>query len=263
MPTRNIHGQELYYEERGRGPALALLHGFPLDGRMWEQQLASLSDRYRVIVPDLPGFGRSRLEAAFTIESLADDVHELLKALEALPSALAGLSMGGYVALAYVKKYPTDLRALALVDTKAEADSPQAREGRQKMIELVRTSGPRAVADAMQPKMLSPDTISHRPQQVRALREMMENCPDATIENALAAMRDRRDFTNVLPSITVPTLIVVGESDAITPPEVAQAMGRAIPSSEVVVIRGAGHMSPLEQPEQVSAALRSFLDRLP
>ena len=259
MTTRNPDSEPLHLQERGKGPPLVLLHGFPLDGRMWASQLEELSDQYRVIVPDLRGFGRSRSNQSFTIESLADDVHALLESIGALRCVLAGLSMGGYVALAYVKKYLSDLRGLALVDTKAEADSPQAREGRQKMIELVRTSGARAVADQMQPRMLSPDTIAHRPQQVRTLREVMESCPPETIERALAAMRDRPDYSGILPSVAVPTLIIVGESDAITPPDQAQAMARAIPKSEVVLIQGAGHMSPLEHPEQVNQALRRFL----
>src|SRR4051794_16033318 len=119
----------LPYTDRGRGEPLVLLHGFPLDRRMWDAQTEKLSDHYRVIAPDLRGFGQSRRSDPFTIESLADDTHLFLEQLAAAPCVLAGLSMGGYVALAYAKKYAADLRGLVLVDTKAEADSPQAKEG--------------------------------------------------------------------------------------------------------------------------------------
>src|SRR3954471_5470103 len=135
----------LPYTDRGRGAVLVLLHGFPLDRRMWDAQVEKLSDHYRVVAPDLRGFGQSRRSDPFTIESLADDTHLFLEQLAATPCVLAGLSMGGYVALAYAKKYPADLRGLILMDTKAESDTPQAKEGRAKMIELARSSGATAV----------------------------------------------------------------------------------------------------------------------
>jgi pimeloyl-ACP methyl ester carboxylesterase len=131
----------LPYTDRGRGDALVLLHGVPLDRRMWDAQVERLSDHYRVIAPDLRGFGRSVRHDPFTIESLADDIHLFLEQLMACPCVLAGLSMGGYVALAYAKKYQSDLRGLILVDTKAAGDTAEGRQGREKMIELVRLSG--------------------------------------------------------------------------------------------------------------------------
>lgn len=266
IKTQSVNGITLSYQERGRGARnVALLHGFPLDSRMWEQQLAALGDApggYRVVAPDLRGFGQSRSETPFTIESLADDVHALLSAVGALPTVLVGLSMGGYVALAYAKKYSADLRGLVLVDTKAEGDTTEGKTGRQKMIDLVRKEGSKAVADQMRPKMLAKDAAEQRPQQAQALRRNMESCPPKTIEHALAAMRDRPDRSSELSSIKVPTLVVVGESDAITPPDVAQAMSKKIAGAELVTIRGAGHMSPMEQPEQVNRALRAFLERI-
>lgn len=263
MSSRIAHGNSLSYTDRGRGGTLVLLHGFPVDSRMWEAQIAELSDPYRVIAPDLRGFGQSHAEDPFTMESQADDVHALLEQIGALPCVLAGLSMGGYIALAYVRKYWGDLRGLVLVDTKAEADTAEQREGRQKMIELVRAHGSTAVADQMLPKMLAEDTPRRRPAVAQALGAMMEACPPMTIENALAAMRDRPDQTPNLPLITVPTLIIVGDADAITPVAVAQSMRRRIPRAQLAVIKGAGHMSPMEQPAQVNQALARFLDRLP
>jgi 3-oxoadipate enol-lactonase len=262
MPQRSVNGTTLNYLEQGTGTPLVLLHGFPLDSRIWRQQIAALSDRFRVIAPDLRGFGQSKSDDAFTMQSLADDVHALLTDLGALPAILGGLSMGGYLALAYAKKYPSDLRGLALIDTKAEPDTPEGKQGRQKMIELARSQGSKAVADAMMPKMLAPDADTSRPQVKRELDQIMNAQTPLTIEHALAAMRDRADFSAELPKIATPTLVIVGEHDAITPPAGAEAMSKAIPRSNYVMIRGAGHMSPMEQPQQVTDALRRFATAL-
>jgi pimeloyl-ACP methyl ester carboxylesterase len=261
MPERDIDGAKFYYTEQGSAaggqgaakPPLVLVHGFPLDSRMWEAQVAALAPARRVVAPDLRGVGRSRTDEPFTIESQGDSLRALL----------AGLSMGGYVALAYAKKYPGDLRGLILVDTKAEADTAEGKQARDKMIDLARKEGSKAVADQMMPKMLAKDAAEQRPQAASALRRIMESCPPATIANALAAMRDRPDRSGELSSINVPTLVLVGDGDAITPPDVAESMAQKIPGARLVVIRGAGHMSPMEQPEQVNRAMRGFLDGLP
>jgi pimeloyl-ACP methyl ester carboxylesterase len=258
MPTKTVNGHEIGYEEAGHGTPLVLLHGFPLDARIWAKQREALASKFRVITPDLRGFGKSASGATFSLEDLADDVHALLAELKALPAILGGLSMGGYVSLAYVKKHPADLRGLILIDTKAEGDTPEGKQAREKMIQLVREEGSSAVAEQMMPKMLAPDAEKARPGVARELRQIMENCPPLTIEHALSAMRDRPDHSSNLPSIAAPTLIIVGEHDAITPPKVAEAMHSAIPKSKLEVIKGAGHMSPMEQPEQVNRAIASF-----
>lgn len=267
MPTREINGISFSFDDHGSGIPLLLLHGFPLDRRMWGEQvwgeqMADSSLPGRRIAIDLPGFGKTQPPEAFTIPSLAKTIRELLAQLDALPCVLAGLSMGGYVALNFAREFQGDLRGLILVDTRAEADTAQGKENRQKMIELVRTKGSGAIADQMQPKLLSSDTVAHRPYQVRALRRMMEAVPPQTIEIALSAMRDRPDMTEALGSITVPTLILVGDADEITPPAVAQSMQKKLPDAELVIVQGAGHMSPLEQPAQVNRAIRNFLGRI-
>lgn len=262
MPQRTVNGTTLHYQEQGAGKPLVLLHGFPLDSRIWREQLTGLSDRFRVIAPDLRGFGQSKSADPFTMESLADDVHALLADLGALPCVLGGLSMGGYVALAYVKKYPTDLLGLALIDTKAEGDTPDGKHAREKMIELARSQGSKGVAEQMMPKMLAPEADTSRPQVKRELDPIVNGQSPLTIEHALGAMRDRPDFVADLPSIATPTLILVGEHDAITPPAGAEKMSQAIPKSTYVVIRGAGHMSPMEQPQQVTDALRRFAGQI-
>jgi len=259
MPEVNVNGQSLSYAERGRGLPLVLVHGFPLDNRIWESQLANLSDKYRVIAPDLPGFGKSQPPKSFTMQSLADTLHAFLMQIKATPCALAGLSMGGYMTFAYERKYPTTLKALLLVDTKAEADTTDGKAGRNKMIETVRTSGSPAIAAAMLPKMLSPQSQESRPQLVQQVKSIMEACPPQTIEYALSAMRDREDYRDCCPSVALPTLIIVGDADAITPPAVAESMQKSIPHSKLTIIKGAGHLSTMEQPEQVNQSIRAFL----
>lgn len=253
MPTCKANGIKIEYEERGSGPALVLLHGFPLDRRIWDDALKLLAAKFRVIAPNLRGFGQSTDDSPFTIESLAKDVHHFLDLIGALPCVLGGLSMGGYVAQGYAQQYPSDLNGLVLIDTKSAADTPEQKQGRQAMIDLVRKSGSKAVADQMFPKMIA--AASAKSPAAQKLRSMMEACPPVTIEHALAAMRDRQDYTAMLPRLGKPILIVVGAEDAIASPEVARAMHAAAPGSKLAIIPGAGHMAPLENPKAFAEAM--------
>jgi pimeloyl-ACP methyl ester carboxylesterase len=262
MPARTVGNASFYYEESGRGLPLVLLHGFPLDSRIWRKQRESLADSFHVITPDLRGFGKSQSNESFTMKSLADDVHAFLAEIGALPAVLGGLSMGGYVALEYVKKYPTDLRGLLLIDTRAEGDSTEGKQARTKMIELVKEKGPPAVAEQMMPKMLAPDSLKGKDDVVRELQQIMQSCPATTIINALLAMRDRTDHTSDLPSIGAETLIVVGEADSITPVASAEKMHTAIPNSQLTIIPKAGHMTSMEQPQALNDAIHSFITSL-
>lgn len=260
MPHLTIQGSTFHYLEQGTGPALVLLHGFPLDARMWRHQISGLSDAYRVIAPDLRGFGQSRSGDSFTMDSLAADVRAILKQLGALPCVLGGLSMGGYVTLAYAKMCPTDLKAIILMDTKAEADTPEAREGRKKMIQSVHSAGSPGVADAMLPKLLA---LAYQNSPLAGeVRQMAEQCPPGTLVNALGALRDRPDRTDDLASIAESVLVIVGDQDAITPPQIAREMHGRIPNAQLEIIPNAGHMSPMENPDAVNAAIRKFLGRV-
>lgn len=262
MPHLNANGANLFYHESGYGLPVVLLHGFPLDHRVWHTQVAELSGMCRVITPDLRGFGHSHNNAPFSIQSLAEDVYVLLSQIRALPCVIGGLSMGGYVALAYERAYASTLRGLMLIDTRAAGDTPEGKAGRDTMIELAKTSGSSGVADKMMPKMLAPASIDGRPELVAEMKSIMENCPSQTVQHALAAMRDRADFRPTLSRIAAPTLIVVGEADVITPKSEAEEMHKSIRGSTLTVISGAGHTSPLEQPQQVSRAIRHFLGTL-
>jgi 3-oxoadipate enol-lactonase len=259
MPTATVNGVTLSYTDAGQGPAVVLIHGFPLDARMWQRQVESLSRRFRVLAPDLRGFGKSPSIEPFTMESLADDVRGLMAEVDALPAVVCGLSMGGYVTLAMARKYPADLRAMVLIDTRAEGDSAEGKSGREKAIDLVRQGGTKAIAEQMLPKMLSEHSRQNQPQVVDEVRRMMESCPPRTIEHALAALRDRDDCSTMLPSIAVPTLIIVGENDTLTPPDLSRAMHKSIPRSQLAIIPRAGHLSPVEQPDAVTREIERFI----
>jgi 3-oxoadipate enol-lactonase len=244
----------LHYIEKGHGLPVVLIHGFPLDSRMWQGQIEDLAGICRVIAPDLPGFGKSGSAGNFTMASAASEVRELLEKIGALPCVLGGLSMGGYVALAFAKQFPGDLKGLMLIDTRAEADSPQGKQNRQAMIELAAQKGSAAIADQMLPKLIADQSIEP------AVRAMVESCSVATIQYALAAMRDREDMTAFLPTIKVPTLVLVGAQDILTPPTLAEGMHNAIANSILAVIPGAGHLSPMERPKEVCAAIGKFVE---
>jgi 3-oxoadipate enol-lactonase len=259
MPRKTINGAAIHYDERGSGPRVVLLHGFPLSSRIWSHQLENLSREFRVIAPDFRGFGQSPPAGPFSIESLADDIHALLAAIGAVPCALGGLSMGGYVAFAFAKKYPNELRSLILVDTRSEADTADGKAARNKMIEQLRAGGPKVVADLMLPKMLTEATIKTNPRLTAEVRSIMQTCPAQTIEQALIALRDREDYSSFLPSIAVPTLILVGDADPITPPSMAQILHKAIPRSKLKIISNAAHLTSTERPSEVTEAIQSFL----
>ncbi len=251
--------QLLQHREAGKGTPLVLVHGFPFDSRMWDDQLAGLADDFRVIAIELPGYGQSAPPRPFTVASAAEEIHALLKSIGALPCILGGLSMGGYVCFEFAARFIADMRAMVLSDTRCDADGPEAKENRNRMIQVARERGSTAIADIMEPKLLAPDTPKNRPSVRQKLRQIMESVSPQTIEHTLAALRDRSDSTGRLKTISVPTLIVMGQQDAITPLAVAQAMQQGIPGARLAIIAGAGHMPPMEQPDQFNRTVRDFL----
>jgi 3-oxoadipate enol-lactonase len=259
---------ELAYVDRGSGPPILLVHGFPLDHTMWAAQIDALVAQYRVIAPDLRGFGESTLGdadpwAGVSMERYADDLTELLDALRIhQPIVLAGFSMGGYVAWQFVRKHAARLRALVQCDTRAAADSEEARAGRLKMADHVAEWGSARVAEMMGPKLLAARTFETKPEVVAAVRRVVEHTSPASIAAAQRGMAARPDMTSFLSQINVPTLVVAGTEDVISPPEEMQAIAAAIPSAEFVEIPDAGHMTTLENPAAVNAALTRFLARI-
>jgi 3-oxoadipate enol-lactonase len=261
MPHAAVNGTKLFYHESGRGIPVVLLHGFPLDHRVWHNQVHDLATICRVITPDLRGFGQSHGGGDFTMTSLAEDLYLLLSQIHALPCVLGGLSMGGYISLAYERQFAATLRGLMLIDSRAAADTPEGRAGRDAMIDLAKTSGSFAVADSMMPKMFAGGSLENT-ELVKELKSIMDACPAQTIQYASAAMRDRADFRPTLSHIAAPTLIIVGESDVLTPPAMAQEVHGLIKGSTLSIIPNAGHMAIMEQPQQVSRTIRQFLTKL-
>ena len=227
---------------------VVLLHAFPLSSAMWRPQAEDLSNEYRIITPDLPGFGNNPATAT-SIELMADDVAGLIHE----PVVLGGLSMGGYVALAFARKYPAKLRALILADTKAEPDDATGKANRDKLITFAESHTARDVIDTLMPKMVSSPAAA---EQVRALAAAQST---AGIANALRALRDRPDSSNMLPAIRVPTLVIVGGEDQLTPLTVARSLAGRIAGAKLEVIPGAGHISNLENPTAFNESLRKFL----
>lgn len=254
---------ELGWEEAGQGLPLVLLHAFPLNRRMWQAQQQALAVRYRVITPDLRGHGESAVgEEDSTMERLAEDVARLLDALGLERVVLGGLSMGGYVAFAFLRRYAARLAGLILADTRAGADTEEGRRGRFETAAVAEKEGSAAIAERLLPKLLAPATHEKKPEVVRAVREMILATSPAGIARALRGMAARPDSSPLLPTINVPTLVLVGEEDMLTPPAEAEAMARSIPGAKLVKIPAAGHLSNLEQPAAFTAAVEEFLARL-
>ncbi|NBW85563.1 MAG: alpha/beta fold hydrolase [Planctomycetia bacterium] len=246
----------------GSGLPLLLLHAFPLDHSMWERQ-GPLAESLRLIAPDQRGFGGSQGSLPQSMEQLADDAVALLDALHvAAPAVVCGLSMGGYVAQHVAARHPGRVAALVLVDTKLEADTPEARTGRADLAAKVGRLGQSILADAMVPRLLAAGPQSQavdRDGIEEMLRRTIAAQPVETIQAALAALGARPDMSEALRRVRVPTLLVVGAEDAITPPACMEAATRVLPEARLLVVPGAGHMTPLERPDLFNAALLEFL----
>jgi pimeloyl-ACP methyl ester carboxylesterase len=266
MNTMTLRASQtpIAYQDQGTGPGLVLLHAFPLDSSMWRHQVGALADRVRVIAPDLPGFGQSAVSAGLTIDSVADVVAELLDHLGMNERVVVGgVSMGGYASLAFARLYPQRVRALVLADTKADPDDETARANRDKMIQLATDQGSEAVVDQLLPKLLAPVTASGKPDLVKLVRETAARQRADGLVAGLKALRDRPDARPGLSHVSFPTLVVVGEQDAINPPDKARELAVGIPNARLVTIPDAGHLSNLENPVAFTNAVREFLDALP
>jgi len=248
---------------RGEGPAVLFIHGYPFDHTMWAHQIAAL-DGFRRIAPDLRGLGRSDApDLGYGMGIYADDLAALLDTLGVDQVVLCGLSMGGYIAFEFLRRWRRRVRGLVLMDTRAEADSAEGRRGREDAAATAKEGGADAIAELMLPKVLGPATLAGSPEVVERVRGMMTAAPVPGIVGALGAMRDRSDSTPLLPTLDgLPTLVLVGEDDGVTPLDRARAMATAIPGARLVVIPGAGHLPPMEQAAATTHALADFLRSL-
>lgn len=254
--------EALAHAEVGRGLPVVLLHAFPLNRSMWDPQIAALFGECRCIAPDLRGFGDSPRGGPHTMDRYADDVAALLDALQIDRAVIAGLSMGGYVALALWRRHRTRIRALVLADTRASADTAEGAQKRIDLIAVARSQGVGAVIDKQLPGLVGKSTREKQPDLVERIRSIMARSSVEGIVGGLEAMRTRPDSTDLLAGIDVPTLIVVGAEDTVTPLKDARAMHAAIPSSRLEVIPEAGHLSNLERPAAFNTALSDFVGSL-
>lgn len=255
-----VNGVNLAVDVRGQGPAVLFIHGYPLDHTVWEHQLAHLEGCMR-IAPDLRGMGQSDApDLGYSMATYAEDLLALLNTLGVDRVVLCGVSMGGYIAFEILRRARDRVRALVLMNTRAEADTPEGRKARDVAAAQAREGGAESIAASMLPKMLARTAPAENPALVERIRVMMESTPVSGILGAISALRDRPDSTALLPRLNgLPALIVVGEDDQITPKDCAQAMADAIPAARLTVMPGAGHLSPVERPDAVTALMAEFL----
>ena len=247
----------LRFSESGKGTPVILLHGFPLSSETWNAQQSGLSERWRVIVPDLRGHGKSPApDEAYSMEAMARDLLALLDSLRIPKAVILGHSMGGYVTLAAAKIAPERFLALGLVASQAAADTDEARQGRFKLVEKVRVEGSAAVAAALIPRLFAPGADA---KIVEAARQLILNTPPAGIIGTLQAMAARENTEAVLKNMKVPVLLLAGEHDQIIPLAKSQALAAAVPGATLSVIEKVGHMPMLEDPSRTTAAIGEFL----
>ncbi|MFN2565458.1 MAG: alpha/beta fold hydrolase [Gemmatimonadaceae bacterium] len=250
----------LAYDDVGAGLPIVFLHAFPLDRSMWAPQVGALVRQGRCIAPDLRGFGQSGVAPPYSMDRYADDVAELLDGLAAEPAVVVGLSMGGYVAFAFWRRHRAKVRALVLADTRAGADTEEGREKRRRLIEVARSRGSSTIAEMQIASMVGQATRERRPDVAETIRAMMAAAPVDGIVGALEAMMARADSTPTLATIDVPTLIVVGEEDTLTPQTEALSMHERIRGSRLEVISQAGHISNLERPAAFTHVMNEFVE---
>lgn len=251
MNTIKVNGIDLAYARHGQGAPLLLLHGFPLDHTSWKQVAPLLENNFDMILPDLRGFGESTMSNnPYRISDMADDLAGLLDHLGIKKTAMAGHSMGGYVSLAFAKKYPQRVSGLALVSSQAAADAPERRDGRYKTAQDVAEKGVSVMVEAMTPKLSAHANVQ------ASVREMMKRQKPSAMIGALKAMAERENLLPLLSSFGFPLLLIHGDQDELIPLARSQEMKAALPASQIVVMQGAGHMPMMEFAKETADALK-------
>jgi pimeloyl-ACP methyl ester carboxylesterase len=256
---------KLAHDDGGSGPVVVLLHGFPLSRVMWQHQRHAIESTHRLITPDLRGHGESSApEGVYTMDEMADDVVELLDQLKIdQPIVLGGLSMGGYVALSLVCRHPSRVRGLMLIDTRAAADTPEAARLREATAQAVlQANYAGSIIETMVPRLFGKTTLEKHPGRVGPILAAMEKTPTQGVAGALRGMASRPDRRADLASINVPTLVMVGEDDVISPVAEAREIAGALPNARLEVIAAAGHLAPYENPSAANEAMLGFLNHL-
>jgi pimeloyl-ACP methyl ester carboxylesterase len=257
-----VDGAEIAYDEVGTGIPVVFLHAFPLDRTMWAPQLGALVTQARCIAPDFRGLGASSVQGPFTMDRYADDIAGVLDSLRIDRAVIVGISMGGYVAFNLFRRHHSRVRALVLADTRAAADTPEGLERRRVLIDTARANGSTAVAALQLEGLIGKTTRQRHPDIVDSVHATMTVAPVNGVIGALEAMMTRVDSTALLPTIDVPTTIIVGEEDVVTPAKEARAMHAAIRGSRLEVIQKAGHLSNVERPAAFNTIVSEFLGGL-
>ena len=255
---------DIAYDLHGTGQPIVLLHGFPLNRRMWRPQVGPMVEAgYKVVCPDLPGFGESPpLTGSATMSGYADAVIALLDRLGLEQAVIGGMSMGGYVLLNLAERYPERLFAAMFLVTRAAADDASGKEKRTHLTTEVEKGNLTAVPDVFEQVLFAPDTPLNRPGLVDQVREWMELTPAQGVVHGLLAMRERDDYLERLSSLNVPSLVVGAERDLAVPPEHARQLAAGLPQAELKIIPGAGHMVNMEEPDRFNQVLLDFLRKI-
>jgi pimeloyl-ACP methyl ester carboxylesterase len=252
----NIASGSIHYLESGTGRPLVFLHAFPLNAAMWLQQIEAFREGFRIIAPDLRGFGKSTPASPWTIEDACADLNEFLTTVDVSDCTLIGLSMGGYIGLPFAARFPERIHSLVLADTRARADNEVEAAGRTGMIADIQAGGVAVLLERMLPRLLKPDPA---PEAVRTVTGMIEQANIQAAVHALAAMRGRADASAALERLACPVLVIAGDQDVITRVTEGRAMAKAARNGRFVEVPDAGHLSNLENPPAFNQALKDFL----
>jgi pimeloyl-ACP methyl ester carboxylesterase len=247
-------GMEMAYDETGSGAPLLFIHGWPHNRTLWAGQMSGLPTQARCLAPDLRGFGDTSVRGPYTIEQYADDLVALLDALGIERAVVCGLSMGGYIALAMLRRHRTRVRGLILT-----ADTPEARERRARLIALVEQQGVEALAGRQLKAMVGATTFETRADVRESLRQLMAAAPAEGVIGGLRAMAARADASDLLPTIDVPTLVIGGAEDRFTTPDELRAMTAGIPDGRLELLAGCGHVCAYERPAAYNHVVSEFL----
>ena len=260
-----INGISMAYDDMGSGPAVVLIHGFPLCRKMWHPQMNALPDAgFRLITPDLRGFGESDApDGPYSIDLFADDITELLDHLGIDRAVIGGMSMGGYVLCNLLDRYPERLSGACFITTRAHADDEAGKERRLQLAREVMKFGPQIIADSFEQILFAPETLQERPKLVGEVYGWMTGTDSRGLAGGLLAMRERKDYTPLLGNFTLPALAIGAEDDKAAPPEKAREIAAGVPGCRLCMIPHAGHMANLENPGAFNDCLVEFLRTIP
>ncbi|MBK7969294.1 MAG: alpha/beta hydrolase [Bacteroidetes bacterium] len=258
--TKNISGFTIAYDDMGEGTPIIFLHGFPFNKSMWKDQYDYLKQNFRVIAPDLRSFGNSKDDSSeLSMDLFANDLIALMDDLKLDKVTVCGLSMGGYIALNAIQRYPERFDTIILCDTQCNADTEEGKAKRYKSIEEIKSKGTSEFTEGFLKNAFHPDTLTSKPEIVSDTRTMMLSNSIQAFTHGLKALAERKDTCSKLDQINVPALIICGSDDTLTPVSKAQYLHENIKGSQLSIIPKAGHISNMEQPDEFNKIVYDFL----